>query len=61
LYRNLKYTNIEKNKIDDEDNLTNKEKIELFLEINVLGTKMSDEHIKKIKRTVFIKKENIKC
>ena len=26
MYRNLKYTNIEKNKIDDEDNLTNKEK-----------------------------------
>ena len=49
MYRNLKYTNIEKNKIDDEDNLTNKEKIELFLEINVLGTKMSDEHIKKLK------------
>lgn len=49
LYRNLKYTNIEKNKIDNEDNLTDKEKIELFLEINALGTKMSDEHIKKLK------------
>lgn len=30
--------------------LTNKQKIELFLEINELGTKMSDEHIEKIKR-----------
>lgn len=29
--------------------LTNKQKIELFLEINELGTKMSDEHIEKIK------------
>ena len=30
--------------------LTDKQKIELFLEINELGTKMSDEHIEKIKR-----------
>ena len=29
--------------------LTDKQKIELFLEINELGTKMSDEHIAKIK------------
>lgn len=29
--------------------LTDKQKIELFLELNELGTKMSDEHIKNIK------------
>ena len=30
--------------------LTDKQKIELFLELNELGTKMSDEHIAKIKK-----------
>lgn len=46
LNHNIRYTRIAKlNMID----LTDKEKVELFLEINELGTKMSDEHIKEIK------------
>ena len=32
------------------NDLTDRQKIELFLEINELGTKMSDEHIAKIKK-----------
>ena len=44
--KEVNYTRIEKL---NNKNLTDEEKIELFLEINELGTKMSDEHIQKIK------------
>lgn len=44
--KEVNYTRIEKL---NNENLTDEEKIELFLEINELGTKMSDEHIQKIK------------
>lgn len=46
LYHKVLYTRIEK---DGFGNLSLNEKIELFLEINELGTKMSDSHIEKIK------------
>lgn len=46
LSHNIRYTRIAKL---DMKNLTDKDKIELFLEINELGTKMSEEHIKNIK------------
>ncbi len=46
LKHNVNYTRIEKL---DNKNLSNEEKIELFLEINELGTKMSDEHLIKVK------------
>jgi hypothetical protein len=44
--KEVNYTRIEKL---NNKNLTDEEKIELFLEINELGTKMSNEHIEKIK------------
>ncbi|MGL6185662.1 MAG: DUF262 domain-containing protein [Clostridium chrysemydis] len=47
--QDVKYTRIEKWCMED---LTLEEKIELFLEINELGTKMSDEHIKKVKEMI---------
>ena len=46
LNHTIRYTQIKKR---DLGNLTEVEKVELFLEINELGTKMSDEHIKNIK------------
>lgn len=46
LNKDIKYTRIEKL---NHKNLTDNEKIELFLEINELGTKMSQEHIDKVK------------
>lgn len=46
----VKYTRISKQDCTD---LTNKEKIELFIEINELGTKMSDEHINRIKKLLY--------
>jgi len=48
LYANVKATEITPRKFGND--LTDKQKIELFLEINELGTKMSDEHIAKIKK-----------
>ncbi|MGL5050168.1 MAG: DUF262 domain-containing protein [Fusobacteriaceae bacterium] len=42
----VRYTDIRK--VDGTD-LTKKQKIELFLEINELGTKMSEEHLTKVK------------
>lgn len=45
----VRYTRIEK--IGHSD-LTDNEKIELFLEINELGTKMSDKHIEKVKELI---------
>lgn len=49
LYHDIIYTRIEKISCS---NLTLNEKIELFLEINELGTKMSEEHIKKVKKMI---------
>ncbi|MGL5751107.1 MAG: DUF262 domain-containing protein [Paraclostridium sp.] len=46
LYHDVRYTRIEK---IDNTNLTLDEKVELFLEVNELGTKMSDKHIEKVK------------
>lgn len=46
---NVLYTRIHK---INRHNLTDNEKIELFLEINELGTKMSQEHIDKIKNMI---------
>ena len=46
LNHTIRYTQIKKR---DLGNLTEVEKVELFLEINELGTKMSEEHIKNIK------------
>lgn len=46
LNHDVNYTRIEKISCTD---LTLEEKIELFLEINELGTKMSEEHIQKVK------------
>ena len=48
LYANVKATEITPRKFGND--LTDKQKIELFLEINELGTKMSEEHLKKIKK-----------
>lgn len=48
LFMNVKATEITPRKWNND--LTDKQKIELFLEINELGTKMSDEHIAKIKK-----------
>lgn len=48
LYDNVKATEITPRKFGND--LTDKQKIELFLEINELGTKMSEEHLKKIKK-----------
>lgn len=45
----VNYTRIEK---WNQTDLTLQEKIELFLEINALGTKMSDEHIEKVKEMI---------
>ncbi|MGL4997452.1 MAG: DUF262 domain-containing protein, partial [Cetobacterium sp.] len=45
---NFQYSRIEQ--VFATSKLTDSDKIELFLEINELGTKMSDEHIKQIKR-----------
>ncbi|MGL5578785.1 MAG: DUF262 domain-containing protein [Fusobacteriaceae bacterium] len=45
----VRYTEIRK--LDSSD-LTLEQKIELFLEINELGTKMSDEHISKVKEMI---------
>lgn len=47
LFHQIRYTRIIKQGYNDD--LTDKEKVELFLEINELGTKMSDKHIEKIK------------
>lgn len=47
LFHQIRYTRIIKQGYNND--LTDKEKIELFLEINELGTKMSDKHIEKIK------------
>ena len=49
LYHDIRYTRIEK---ISYSNLTLNEKIELFLEINELGTKMSEEHIEKVKEMI---------
>lgn len=49
LRQDVRYTRIEKWSNED---LTLNEKIELFLEINELGTKMSDEHIEKVKELI---------
>lgn len=49
LYHPIHYTRIEK--INQTD-LTLEQKIELFLEINELGTKMSEEHIEKVKEMI---------
>lgn len=46
LKHSVNYTRIEKL---DNKNLSDENKIELFLEINELGTKMSDEHLTKVK------------
>lgn len=46
MFHTVRYTRLCRR---NRDNLSNKEKIELFLEINELGTKMSDKHIKEIK------------
>ena len=46
LSHGINYTRIDKR---NNKNFTDTEKIELFLEINELGSKMSDEHIQKIK------------
>ena len=48
LFHQIRYTRIIKQGYNND--LTDKEKIELFLEINELGTKMSEEHLKKIKK-----------
>lgn len=48
LFMNVKATEITPRKWNND--LTDRQKIELFLEINELGTKMSDEHIAKIKK-----------
>lgn len=48
LFMNVKATEITPRKWNND--LTDKQKIELFLEINELGTKMSEEHIEKIKK-----------
>lgn len=45
----VRYTRIEKL---DHDNLSDNEKIELFLEINELGTKVSQEHLDKVKEMI---------
>ena len=47
LFHQIRYTRIIKQGYNND--LTDKEKVELFLEINELGTKMSDKHIEKIK------------
>ena len=47
LFHQIRYTRIIKHGYNTD--LTDKEKIELFLEINELGTKMADKHIEKIK------------
>lgn len=47
LFHQVRYTRIIKQGYNND--LTDKEKIELFLEMNELGTKMSDKHIEKIK------------
>lgn len=47
LFHQVRYTRIIKQGYNND--LTDKEKVELFLEINELGTKMSDKHIEKIK------------
>ena len=46
LRHDINYTRIDKR---NNKNFTYEEKIELFLEINELGTKMSNKHIEKIK------------
>ena len=48
LFHQIRYTRIIKQGYNKD--LTDKQKIELFLEINELGTKMSEEHLKKIKK-----------
>lgn len=48
LFHQIRYTRIIKQGYNND--LTDKEKVELFLEINELGTKMSEEHLKKIKK-----------
>lgn len=45
----VRYTRIEKLA---HENLTDNEKIELFLEINELGTKVSQEHLDKVKEMI---------
>lgn len=52
LLHQVRYTRIIKQGYNDD--LTNKEKVELFLEINELGTKMDDKHIEKIKKEYLI-------
>ena len=51
---NVKATEITPRKWDND--LTEEQKIELFLEINELGTKMSEEHLKNIKEK-YLKKQ----
>lgn len=46
LKHNVNYTRIEKL---DNKNLSDEDKIELFLEINELGTKVSQEHLNRVK------------
>lgn len=55
LNHDVSYTRIEKLGHTD---LTLEEKIELFLEINELGTKMSNAHIKKVKQMLEKEKQN---
>lgn len=55
LFHQIRYTRIIKQGYNND--LTDKQKIELFLEINELGTKMSDEHIAKIKKEYLIKRK----
>ena len=49
LRHDIRYTRIEKL---NNKNLTDNEKIELFLEINELGTKVSQEHLDKVKEMI---------
>lgn len=53
LFMNVKATEITPRKWNND--LTDEQKIELFLEINELGTKMSEEHLKNIKEK-YLKK-----
>lgn len=52
LYHDVRYTRIEK---IDCTNLTLNQKIELFLEINELGTKVSQDHLNKVKDMLLTK------
>lgn len=50
----VRYTRVMPNQLNE--NLSLKDRLQLFLEINYLGTKMSDEHLSKVKELIDTEK-----